>query len=251
MVFLLIGIVILIAVIAVVVYWQLVVTEGAYLGRPIVALMYDWFAPRYDKVKEFDAAHDAVMLAEPVLRHLQETVVRAAPSSVARRAGFQAATAPLHNQVILDVGTGTGRLPMALMIQPAFRGRIVAVDASNKMLQVAREKLAAYAERIEWQHGDAQRLNFPDNTFDVVTSLEALEFFPNPYLALQEMIRVLKPNGLLMISNRVGPDAWKFPGRVNTTPLFCQQLEAWGMDPIEPQQWLVDYDLITAIKSAG
>lgn len=264
MVFLLIGAVILIAVIAIVAYWQLVVTEGAYLGRPIVALMYDWFAPRYDKVKEFDPANDAIMLAEPILSHLAETddgrrgtgdgrSVLSPPSPVSAtvplRPGFRAPTSSLQNPVILDVATGTGRLPTALLLQPAFRGHIVAIDASDKMLEVGRRKLAAYAERIEWLHADAQHLDFPDNSFDVVTSLEALEFFPSPDLATQEMIRVLKPNGLLMISNRVGPDAWKFPGRVNITAVFCEQLKRWGMAEIEPQLWLVDYDLVTCVKA--
>lgn len=260
MVFLLIGIVVLIVVIAIVVYWQLVVTEGAYLGRPIVALMYDWFAPRYDKVKEFDPANDAVMLAEPILSQLRErmtddgrpTTAKSAPvvsATVPLRPGFRAPTSSLQDPVVLDVATGTGRLPTALLLQPAFRGRIIAIDASDKMLEVGRHKLAAYAERIEWQHADAQHLDFPDNSFDVVTSLEALEFFPSPDLAVQEMIRVLRPGGLFMISNRVGPDAWKFPGRVNTTAVFCEQLERWGMREIEPQLWLVDYDLVTCVKS--
>ena len=235
--YVLIGAIILIVVLVVVGYWQLVVTEGAYLGRRPVALMYDWFAPRYDKVKEFDPANDALMLAEPVLSHLAGQMTDGGRP-----------TTSVYSPVVLDVATGTGRLPMALMIQPAFHGRVVAIDASAKMLDVARAKLVAYGERIEWQHADAQHLEFPDNSFDVVTSLEALEFFPKPDLAVREMIRVLRPNGLLMISNRVGPDAWKFPGRVNPTPAFCQQLEQWGLTQIEPQLWLVDYDLITAVK---
>lgn len=240
MLYILIGAAILIVVLVVIGYWQLVVTEGAYLGRPIVALMYDWFAPRYDKVKEFDPANDALMLAEPVLRYLSETAEDSGREAVAERS---------RSAVVLDVATGTGRLPEALMLQPAFRGHVVAIDASNKMLDVARQKLTEYGGRIDWLHADAQQLDFADGTFDVVASLEALEFFPSPERAVHEMIRVLKPGGLLMLSNRVGPDAWKFPGRVYPTPVFCQQLEALGLVEIEPNLWLVDYDLITAVKA--
>ena len=225
------------AVAAVIAYWQLIVAEGAYLGSRVVALLYDWFATRYDGVKQFDPANDAVMLAEPVLRHLNATT----------RLGSRAVHHP-SSVVVLDVATGTGRLPAALMLQPAFTGRIVAIDASVKMLDIARAKLKAYADRIEWQRADAQRLKFEDGAFDVVTSLEALEFFSNPKLALSEMIRVLKPDGLLMVSNRIGPDAWKLPGKAMPTYEFIALLESLGIGMVRREDWLVDYDLVLGIK---
>ena len=225
------------AVAAVIAYWQLIVAEGAYLGSRVVALLYDWFASRYDGVKQFDPANDAVMLAEPVLRHLNATT----------RLGSRAVHRP-SSVVVLDVATGTGRLPAALMLQPAFTGRIVAIDASVKMLDIARAKLKAYADRIEWQRADAQRLKFEDGAFDVVTSLEALEFFSNPKLALSEMIRVLKPDGLLMVSNRIGPDAWKLPGKAMPTYEFIALLESLGIGMVRREDWLVDYDLVLGIK---
>jgi ubiquinone/menaquinone biosynthesis C-methylase UbiE len=227
--YIIVGVVILIAAAAVIAYWQLIVAEGAYLGSCVVALLYDWFAPRYDGVKQFDPTSDAVMLAEPVLRHLNA----------------MAADAP----VVLDVATGTGRLLLALMLQPAFTGRIIAIDVSKKMLDIAQAKLNAYADRIEWQCDDAQRLKFEDDTFDVVTSLEALEFFNHPKLALSEMIRVLRPGGLLMVSNRIGPDAWKLPGKAMPTYEFIKLLESLGVHMVRREDWLVDYDLVVGIKS--
>ncbi len=231
MLYLILGIVVLIAVAAVIAYWQLIVAEGAYLGARVVALLYDWFAPRYDGVKQFDPTSDAVMLAEPVLRHLNAMTV--------------------GTPVALDVATGTGRLPLALMMQPAFTGRIVAIDASKKMLDIAQAKLKAYADRIEWQRDDAQRLKFEDGAFDVVTSLEALEFFTHPSLALSEMIRVLRPGGLLMVSNRIGPDAWKLPGKAMPTYEFIKLLESLGVHRVRREDWLVDYDLVVGIKWAA
>ena len=221
------------AVAAVIVYWQLIVAEGAYLGSRVVALLYDLFAPRYDGVKQFDPTSDAVMLAEPILRHLN-------------------ATSRLQSRVVvLDVATGTGRLPLALMLQPAFTDRIVAIDASRKMLDIARAKLRAYADRIEWQRDDAQRLKFEDDAFDVVTSLEALEFFSDPKRALSEMIRVLKPGGLLMVSNRIGSDAWKLPGKAIPTYEFMALLESLEVAEVRREDWLVDYDLVVGIKLAN
>ena len=235
------------AVAAVIAYWQLIVAEGAYLGSRVVALLYDWFASRYDGVKQFDPTNDAVMLAEPVLRHLNATTddgrkmtnAPVVPASEPRR---------LSSVVVLDVATGTGRLPAALMMQPAFTGRIIAIDASAKMLDIAHAKLKAYSDRIEWQRADAQRLKFEDGAFDVVTSLEALEFFSNPKLALSEMIRVLKPGSLLMVSNRIGPDAWKLPGKTQPTYEFMALLESLGIGMVRREDWLVDYDLVLGIK---
>ena len=214
-------------------YWQLIIAEGAYLGRWIVTLMYDWFAPRYDKVKDFDQGYEAIALAEPVLRHLKTSGLHARnPTSV----------------YVLDVATGTGRLPAALLFQPRFKGHVIGVDASARMLNIAKSKLAAFESRVAWQRGDAQHLKFADDTFDVVGCLEALEFFPNPRTALCELVRVLKPGGLLMVTNRVGPDAWKLPGRAMTTDEFMSVLHELGLQEIEHAQWMVDYDLVFGVK---
>lgn len=214
--------------IALVLYWQIVVAEGAYLGPRVVALLYDRFAPHYDRVKQFDKAGDALMLAAPVLRHL---------------AASDAAT-PL----VLDVATGTGRLPDALLTQRRFRGHIVALDLSGRMLGIAQAKLAAHAGRITFVQHDAQHLPFDAGMFDVVTCLEALEFMRDPRGALREMARVLRPGGLLMVSNRIGPDAWKLPGRTLPTPTFVAWLREIGLSDVRHSPWLVDYDLVTGVK---
>jgi SAM-dependent methyltransferase len=228
-------------------YWQLVVAEGAYLGTRIVALLYDWFAPRYDRVKQYDKAEDALMLAEPVLRHL-----RSLPHPTLSQG--ERAFSPLPGGEgmgvrVLDVATGTGRLPDALLSQPRFTGHIVALDASAGMLALAREKLGRHGARIAFLQHDAHILPYPDAAFDVVTCLEALEFMRDGRGATREMLRVLKPGGLLMLSNRIGPDAWKLPGRAMPTPAFCDWLREAGVQRVERRAWLVDYDLVTGIKS--
>lgn len=221
------------------VYWQLVVAEGAYLGTRVVALLYDWFAPRYDRVKQYDKAEDALLLAEPILRHLRNSPhPQPLPPS-----GWRGVN-------VLDVATGTGRLPDALLLQPKFTGHIVALDASAGMLALAKEKLGQHGERIEFIQHDAHTLPYPDASFDVVTCLEALEFMRDGRSAVHEMLRVLKPGGLLMLSNRIGPDVWKLPGRVVSTPAFCDWLRDAGVKRVERRAWLVDYDLVTGIKSS-
>lgn len=226
-VYLLIGAV-LAGLIGLMLYWQLIVAEGAYLGPRIVALLYDWFAPHYDHVKQFDKAGDALMLAVPIVKHL--------------------ATSATPDALALDVATGTGRLPDVLLSQRRFRGRIVALDLSGRMLDLAQAKLAAYGDRVAFLRRDAQRLPFDADSFDVVTCLEALEFMRDWRGAVCEMLRVLKPGGLLMVSNRIGPDAWKLPGRTLPTAVFTVWLCELGLQDVQCHPWLVDYDLVTGIK---
>ncbi|MCS6847560.1 MAG: class I SAM-dependent methyltransferase [Anaerolineae bacterium] len=227
-VYLLVGVV-LVGCIGLALYWQLVVAEGAYLGPRVVALLYDWFAPHYDRVKQFDKTGDALMLAMPILKHL--------------------AVSGASDPLVLDVATGTGRLPDALLSQRRFRGRIVALDVSARMLDLAQAKLAAHAGRITFMRHDAQRLPFDAGTFDAVTCLEALEFMRDWRGAMREMLRVLRPGGLLMVSNRIGPDAWKLPGRTLPTQAFIAWLRELGLQDVQQHQWLVDYDLVIGVKA--
>ena len=230
--------------IAGVVYWQLVVAEGAYLGTRVVSLLYDWFAPRYDRVKQYDKTADAIMLAQPVMRHL----------TTPHPHGPSESHLPLSRRErgegnVLDVGTGTGRMPDALLSQARFKGHVVAIDASVRMLDLAREKLARHASRITFMQRDAQSLPFEDASFDVVTCLEVLEFMGDGRGALREMVRVLKPGGLLMVSNRIGSDAWKLPGRALKTGDFVTWLSEIGVSDARSQAWLVDYDLVIGTKA--
>ena len=215
-----------------VLYWQLVVAEGAYLGRRVVAVLYDWFAPRYDRVKGFLPGLDMLALAVPIMRHLS------------RHSTISDATQPF----VLDVATGTGRLPEVLLAQSNFRGHIIGLDSSGRMLARAQTKLAQHVDRVTWMKHDAQHLPFDDDYFEVVACLESIEFFPQPMDAVIEMIRVLKPDGMLLLSNRIGPDAWKMPGRTMPTAAFVSWLQQHGLRGVESESWLIDYDLIKAYK---
>lgn len=100
---------------------------------------------------------------------------------------------------ILEVGVGTGlSLPH---YDRAFR--IVGIDVSADMLTVARERVA------ERQVGnveaiiemDAEKLDFPDASFDIVVAMYVMSVVPNPARCLAEMRRVCKPDGAIMICN--------------------------------------------------
>ena len=222
----LVGGILLIAALIATLYWQLVVAEGAHLGRRVVIWLYDFYAPRYDRVKQFDERDEAWFLGEPLARALQEV------------------PAPL----LLDVATGTGRLPLALFRQPSFAGRVVGLDLSRRMLQRAADNTAAHRDRLTLLWQGATRLPFPEDTFDGVACLEALEFLPDAQATLIEMVRVLRPGGILLTSNRTGPDVRWLPGRTMNREAFEELLESLSLTGVRVATWQVDYDIAWALK---
>lgn len=108
-------------------------------------------------------------------------------------------------QRILEVGVGTG---ISLPYYSA-KSRVVGIDISEPMLAVARRRVIAdrltHVERLAVM--DAERLLFPDASFDVVVAQYVVNTVPNPEVALDEFLRVVRPGGELVIVNRVGATA--------------------------------------------
>jgi ubiquinone/menaquinone biosynthesis C-methylase UbiE len=223
---LLLFILLFMAFVALFLYWQLVWAEGSYLGKRPVAWLYNLVAHRYNAIKQYADEDDARFLGEPLALSLQGT----------------------PDPIVLDVATGTSRLPLALCRQPVFRGQIVALDNARRMLRTATEYVRDYRDRITWVWHDAVPLPFGDNTFDLVTCLEAFEFMPSTRDALRECVRVLRPGGLLLVSNRAGSGRWLLFGKTYGKEAFTALLQSLGQIDITTQVWQVDYDLVWSIK---
>jgi ubiquinone/menaquinone biosynthesis C-methylase UbiE len=207
-------------------YWLLIVTEGVYLGRRIVVWMYDLTAHRYDRIKQFDGDAERFLVIRPLLGRLLE---RPAP-------------------LVLDVATGTGRLPAHLLDEPTFNGRVIGLDASARMLSQAWPKLSVYHHRANLVQQIAVDLPFANGVFDAVSCLEALEFFPDDTLALLEMVRVLRPGGTLLVTRRRGWEAKTFVGRYRDQETFEALLSSLGLIGVESRLWQIEYDLVFARK---
>jgi ubiquinone/menaquinone biosynthesis C-methylase UbiE len=211
-------------------YWLIVVGEGTYLGRYAVRLIYQLGAGVYDQARINVTASDQAVLL-PLLR-----------------AALDGKPAPR----VLDVATGTARGPLLLGSQPWFGGAIDGLDLTPAMLVRAQAKISAAGleGRIALHQGNAGKLPWPDGSFDLVMSLEALEFFPRPRGALAEMSRVLRPGGVLIVSKY--PDRWArtLPFKGLTRHGMARLLARLGLGEIAIQEWQPGhYELVTARKS--
>jgi SAM-dependent methyltransferase len=102
---------------------------------------------------------------------------------------------------VLDIGTGSGVAARRAAKLVGATGTVVGIDLSAGMIQAAKQSVADWVGmRPQFRVMDAESLDFPDATFDAVTSLCAVRHFPDVGRAIGEMCRVLKPRGHLVVS---------------------------------------------------
>lgn len=100
-----------------------------------------------------------------------------------------------NNLKILDVGTGPGFLAL---ICAEMGNEVTAVDLSENMITKARENAKMRGVSIDLMQGDAEKLQLPDNHFDIVMNKYLLWTLPDPTKALMEWKRVLKDGGMII-----------------------------------------------------
>jgi ubiquinone/menaquinone biosynthesis C-methylase UbiE len=107
---------------------------------------------------------------------------------------------------VLEVAVGTGR---NLPFYPggASITRLTGVDWSSAMLAIARERAAVLGRDADLRQGDAQALDFPDESFDTVLCALGLCAIPDDRRAVTEMARVLRPGGRLLLVDHVAASA--------------------------------------------
>ena len=144
-----------------------------------IAAMFDKVAPRYDFLNRVLSARRDV--------------------GWRRRAVALARLGP--DQVALDVGVGTGDLAFDLLAASAPTARVIGVDVSPAMLEVARKRAASslVGARFEARQADVHALPFDDAFFDRVVAGFAVRNFADLAAGLGEMRRVLRPGGRAVI----------------------------------------------------
>jgi SAM-dependent methyltransferase len=112
-----------------------------------------------------------------------------------------------HAVKILDVGTGTARIPI-LMCQQQPQYLITAVDLAQSMSIVGQRNIeeAGLIQRIRLERVDAKRMPYPDLEFDMIISNSLVHHLPNSLSFFQEVKRLIKPHGAILIRDLIRPD---------------------------------------------
>ena len=123
---------------------------------------------------------------------------------------------------VLDIGCGTGFATEGLLKKV---DTVTGLDQSVHQLDKAYRKFGKHGP-VNFTRGDAERLPFADDSFDIVWSSGSIEYWPNPVDALEECRRVVRPGGKVLI---VGPDYPKngvFQRMADAIMLFYDEDEA-------------------------
>src|SRR5256886_10010635 len=151
----------------------IIVSVGQQARADRIRQMFDQVAARYDaRNRLFSADRD-----------------RAWRPRAAQRAALR------PRQTALDLCTGTGKLAHQLVPFVGPSGRVIGVDFSPAMLELARRR----EPQVEFRLGDVTRLDQPDASVDAVTIGFGLRNLVDRQAALREMFRVLRPGGRLVI----------------------------------------------------
>ena len=112
--------------------------------------------------------------------------------------------------MVLDVATGTADLAIALA--KGTGANITGADISEGMLSVGRDKInkKGLSKKIILELGDSENLPYPDNTFDAITVAFGVRNFQNLSNGLNDMMRVLKPGGQLVVLEFSQPQYFPF-----------------------------------------
>lgn len=146
--------------------------------KAYVAGMFDDIALKYDFLNHF--------LSFGIDKRWRNQLVKSLNSS--------------HHQLILDLATGTADLAIKIA-QSLENSRVTGIDISENMLRIGVLKVQKnnLSDRIELKKGDAENLEFEDQTFNAATVAFGVRNYENLNQGLKEMLRVLKPGGKIAI----------------------------------------------------
>lgn len=145
---------------------------------------------------------------------------------------------------ILEIGCGRGGFSHYLATLPYKPAQLFACDYSEAALDIARAKYGK--NEITWKQENIMALSFPDQSFDTAISCETIEHVPHPDKAIQEIYRVLKPGGRLLLT---------CPSYFNPFGIWCVYRWMIGKPFTEGGQPYVNYILMPRVywwlKSTG
>jgi len=152
------------------------------------------------------------------------------------------------NPKILDVGSGIGNNVKTLM---SLASSITATDISDKVLAVLKERYKEASVKIDTVASHMQELPFNDNSFDLVVCTEVLEHIENLPKAIGECMRVLKPNGYIILSS---PNYFNPAGFIKIIFELMhpdKSWDAWGNHEDGHEDFMTSFKLRRVTKKSG
>lgn len=151
--------------------------------------MFDNIAPWYDFLNHFLSLGIDISWRKKAIAYLKNT----------------------RPKMVLDVATGTADLALEAYSQLS-PDKIIGLDIAAEMLEIGRQKIGRkkLSDKIELMLADSENMPFADNTFDAVTVAFGVRNFEDLERGLAEMLRVLKPNGKVVILEFSKPRAFPF-----------------------------------------
>jgi len=98
---------------------------------------------------------------------------------------------------VLEIAPGPGYL--AIELAKLAGGRVTGLDISRSFVRIATDNARKAGVRVDFEHGDAADLPFPDSQFDFIVCRAAFKNFTRPLVALNEMHRVLRDGGTALV----------------------------------------------------
>ncbi len=134
-------------------------------------------------------------------------------------------------QRVLDIACGSGNTAIAAARRNT---NVVGIDYVPFLLERARERAQAERVAIDVQDGDAEALDFPDASFEVVLSTFGVMFAPDHGKAAAELLRVCRPGGRIGLANwtpegKIG-EMFRLVAKVNPPPPGVQPPMLWGTE---------------------
>jgi SAM-dependent methyltransferase len=124
---------------------------------------------------------------------------------------------------VLDVGAGVGHWGRALAPHLPAHATLIGIDREPQWVEEAARRAQKAGLPFRYQLGDVLHLDFPDNSFDLVTCQTVLMHLPDPLQGLREMLRVAKPGGLILASE---------PNNLASIAAFTSESIRWSNDDL-------------------